>query len=99
MKVTTISNYRLVVWPRSVFYSMPDRRACEDMKTQIQRHVDNVDGVEIEHDELHRCSFCNLEWEVYTEHDEAYLPECKVGMPVCCQAAQAEWLNTQGDNS
>lgn len=58
------------------------KKALHEIEAQIHRHVD-VDYLIVRLDWESRCEFCD-------EPEKGSLDED--GMPVCCDAAQAEWL-------
>jgi len=60
-------------------------RDCEEMVSQIKRHVDNALYVSVEWDTLEVCSFCGYDWDTDKE----------TGEPFCCQKAIEEWQNTK----
>jgi hypothetical protein len=76
MKKTTRDNYRIEVYPKDpgdfgvCFISGIERsdselmRALEDIKSQIQRHVDGIGrhSVHIVHDRKDVCEWCGSEW-------------------------------------
>jgi hypothetical protein len=61
---------------------------CEEIASEIRRHVRNVAWIHIEHDTEEICSFCNYRWEVSTDDAD---PEFPKGCPLCCEAAISEW--------
>ena len=66
-------------------------RYCEDIKLDIERHVDGLGSVYVSVVENATCSFCGAKWETY---DEPNYPE---GFPVCCKKAQDEFNKEQDD--
>jgi len=54
------TNYRLVVYPDS--WRKDDSYACEELKKDIERHVDGFSNIEINSDTIHYCEFCKTEW-------------------------------------
>lgn len=61
---------------------------CEEIRSDIKRHVDNAGWIGVECDTQELCSYCERQWEV-EETDE--WPETPKGCPVCCQKAIDEW--------
>lgn len=68
---------------------------CEEIVSQINRHVDEVGYVEIESDEQETCSFCGHEWSV-SEDDKD--PDWPKGTPFCCQRAIDEFNENKNKN-
>lgn len=69
-------NWRVEVNPFSASYRLPaDRRDCEEIATQIKRHVDGVsrDGVSVISDTEKTCEFCGNQW---TEDSQIYNGGC-----------------------
>lgn len=84
-KVTTLSNFRVVVEPKTHIYGIALREStvkkdCEEIVEQIKRHVDNVHSVSLEYDTDITCSHCGYGWE--EEMD---------GEPLCCDKAVEEF--------
>ena len=76
---TRANNYRLTVTPYTRFMNDDQVQAlCRTMKEDIKRHVDDVQGVDIEYDEI--CVYCGFEPE----------PD-RFGEPACCNDAQNDW--------
>jgi ppGpp synthetase/RelA/SpoT-type nucleotidyltranferase len=98
MKVTTKTNFRVEVSPSLHGYfsfkktkeqiEKMERDACEEIASQIKRHVDDVEGVSVVCDTNHNCSHCGYNWEV-SENDKD--PEFPKGTPLCCEAAIKEF--------
>jgi hypothetical protein len=106
MKKTARSDFGLTVVP-STYVSEGFRRRgltneelavrCEEIKSDILRHADNVAGVRITFTSKEVCSFCGLEWCEITQenitgpaahfYDEHSIP----GEPGCCDEAIAEF--------
>jgi hypothetical protein len=59
------------------------KEICEEIKSDIKRHVDQVGSVYVDFDTVLSCSFCNCEWETDAN-----------GEPLCCDEAVDEWKNT-----
>jgi len=62
MKKTTRVNFRVVVYPR---FSPPVdnvERICEDIKSEIKRHVDYIGSVQVVSDPENVCAFCGSNW-------------------------------------
>jgi hypothetical protein len=95
MKLTIHSDWRVVVGAETPWFSEPRHEAmlilCDQIAKDIRRHIDGFSSVTTEYTTQNICSFCKSTWEVWTEQDEAKYPECKAGMPVCCEEAQKEW--------
>ena len=53
----------------------------EKISAQIKRHVDNIESVHLEWDDIERCVYCDYEWEEDPE----------TGEPYCCNKAVDEW--------
>lgn len=51
---------------------------CEEIVSQVKRHVDEVGWVGIECDEEQQCPFCGYNWESACDEN---------GEPGCCRAA------------
>lgn len=76
MKITKRENYRVVVEPRSSSWRQNEKdlaRDCEDIVSQIKRHVDDVDSVRVESDLNGYCEHCNSIW---TEASMTYNGGC-----------------------
>lgn len=76
----------LKILPNS--YSFRGKALVNELK-ELQYHIDKyVEGVSsylvVKYDEI--CSYCGYNWE----EDQA--PET-LGMPLCCDKAQDEWIN------
>ena len=70
------------------------RMLCEEIKEQIERHVDNVGSVYVICDTEEVCEFCGLGWEEADGLD----PDEPKGIPLCCNKAQEEWKkNSKGE--
>jgi len=81
-KKTTREDYRVVVWPE--FYAWrkdAGKSNCEDILTQIRRHVDGIKQSYIDFTEKTFCEFCGSNWEGDN--------------PVCCDKAWEEWNKPQ----
>ena len=77
-KKTSNENYRVVVEPRSRYFSRlqdheDDRRTCESILEQIRRHVDGVQDSYVLSDIVERCEHCDAVW---TEDDSDYNGGC-----------------------
>lgn len=66
--------------------------AARSIIQDIKRHVDDCDNIEYELKVCEYCSFCDREWQTFTEEDEKVDPEYIAGMPTCCEKAQEEWM-------
>lgn len=95
MKQTIYSDWRVVVYAETPWIGEPSHEnmmaECSRIKNDIKRHIDGFSSVTTDFTTQHICSFCKSTWEVWTEQDEASDPECKAGMPACCEKAQEEW--------
>lgn len=67
------------------------RDRCEEIASEIKRHVKNVGWINVEHDTDVKCSLCGREWE---ESLDDSVPDCPKGSPLCCEAAIKEWEET-----
>lgn len=85
MKRTKYDNIRVEVAVADPWFSTAktatererqEMRRCEDLKTEILRHCDNVENAVIAYTRTEVCEFCESQWEV----DDA-------GIPMCCQEA------------
>ena len=81
MKIIKQENFRVIVVPlsRFAFVFKPDRKDCEELKKDIEKHC-YFDSVEIRYDNNAFCSFCGNTWEVYDS-----------GLPCCCTKAKKEF--------
>jgi hypothetical protein len=91
-KVTVRENFRIEITFDEAYgmgcqtVSEEDAKSfLEDIKSQIERHVDGCGGrygpVSLLWDTTDRCAFCESEWECEPS-----------GQPMCCEEAQEEWL-------
>ena len=82
VKIITKENPRIIIKPN--YYPWENlgvvTALCDEIKRDVQRHVDGVSQVSVEWDSKTICSDCGLEWE----EDES-------GIPVCCKKAIQEW--------
>lgn len=88
-KIVT-SNYRVIIRPnvsRGFFrtkshdeYVEEQKELCQNIIKQIERHVDGVRDIFIDHDSSEECDLCGREWEVDKE-----------GIPTCCDDAIKEY--------
>lgn len=103
MKITTKTNFRVVITPRdlgelggcTLSDEMVSRNIeqdyqerCEEIAAQAIRHIDNVRHAAVEFDEDVACSHCCLPWHEQVEGDVSDYP---LGIPLCCEKAQKEW--------
>jgi hypothetical protein len=82
-KVVRNINYRVVVDPRhpawydfcrgDADYERHFKKTCENIVEQIKRHVDDVGFIEIKHDVVATCEYCERPW---TEDDPNYNQCC-----------------------
>ena len=91
------SNFRVIVYLPAAYnyqgrkedYILADgQKACEEVRSQIKRHVDNVQFTEAHWETHATCSYCGL------------TPDCNetTGMPQCCDKAQTiydKWAEKQ----
>jgi hypothetical protein len=82
--------------------SMSDRMASSDIEGDYRRRCDEIVQAlraqhpdlkaRVEFDTTETCSHCGLGWEVMTSEMAGEYPDWDepVGMPLCCEAAQAE---------
>lgn len=68
------------------------KERCDDIATDVKRHVDFAGDVVIEHDTESACSFCENSWEISADDTD---PEWPKGCPLCCQRAIDEWKAEQ----
>ena len=88
MKITSLINYRLIVYPDFYNWSQNLKRDAEDIKEQILRHVDDISRVEVNWDIEEKCSFCGFDWEVNDNpNDDIW----EMNEPVCCEQAREEF--------
>ena len=97
MKIKEETDWRVEVYPEAGYKGVVDKYDCEQIISEIKRHVDYVNQCYAVCDTTYRCSYCNYEWEEYTAEDEKADPESRAGMPACCEKAQDEWLKEQAD--
>lgn len=98
MKVVTKENFRVEITPKvngyidvvGVCYEEIARKDCEEIASQVNRHVDNIQYVEVKFDVKEYCSFCLNDWDVSLDNDN---PEWPKGMPLCCDKAINEFKN------
>jgi hypothetical protein len=92
MKKVFKTNYRVEVYPRvTTWGDVTDeirKDTCQEMISDIRRHIDNVNSVEIVHDTEEVCSHCHHDWDVSMDDND---PEYPRGMPLCCDKAINEW--------
>jgi hypothetical protein len=62
------------------------RRAAAEVAVNVKRHVDGIDGVDIEYDSV--CVFCGETWEVQKDNSDPGWPK---GKPLCCDEAVMAW--------
>lgn len=69
---------------------------CADMAATL-RQLPHVYSAVACWEEEHTCSYCNLIWEVTTQEDKDRHPDddTPVGMPVCCDKAVDEWIDSR----
>lgn len=96
-----------VVYPRplgdfSAFF-MSDSLASRDIEGDYERRCNEIVAVlseqqprlkaEVVCDTAELCSHCGLNWEVFTQEDAERYPDWDdpIGLPQCCDAAQAEF--------
>ena len=105
MKLAVRSNYRVVVnTPDWRYHGKDDDdthktmiRHSQEIEEQIKRHCSIViclDGgsTEVKWDTDYTCSYCGLTWEVVS------IPfDYGTGLPICCQAAQADYLDEENE--
>ena len=103
MKKKIKKNFRVVVEPEISPYTKDEileevtMDDCNEMKLQIERHIDNIDSVEVLWDTKEICSFCGYDWEIATESDCEGDDYIKVGMPLCCIKAQEEFIKLNNE--
>ena len=77
-------NYRVEVysdvWPQSSSHSI-HISALGDIKSSIERHVDDISDIRVEWDSKEICEFCGMEWKDAIDED---------GIPWCCDKAMKE---------
>lgn len=86
MKRTKVVNHRVVIIPSQILGLSLDEdmpMACEQIKDQVNRHVDGVGDVIIESDVVDECEHCGYAWE---------------DNPECCNAAIEEWDGGKNDD-
>ena len=103
MKITRKTNYRVEVTPygpgQSRWFSIGNpenderyaekmQRECERVASEIRRHVDDVQCVDVLYDTTDVCSHCGRDWDEQPDDSD---PEFPKGMPACCDAAISEW--------
>lgn len=90
MKKIIKENVRVEVTPKYYLrVSLKNNiRDCEDMVSQIKKHVDGVGFCEVVWDSIETCEFCGTEWEVNEDPND---PDVGLGEPLCCTKAQREW--------
>jgi hypothetical protein len=109
MKRIIREDFRVVVGPITPYGQLTDdqiaasmERQCRELQQQIERHVDGLGGVSVQWTTRAECSHCGFEWTELTEQDIRETPELidgdprdGVGLPFCCEQAQAEWRAAQ----
>lgn len=76
MKKTHQENFRVEVTPDNLWGIRNEqaiRQMCEDIKRDIQRHIDNIDGVRVVSDLCETCECCGSSW---TEKGTTYNGGC-----------------------
>jgi hypothetical protein len=63
-------------------------RNCQELVSQIKRHVDGIGYCDVVYDVNYYCEFCGMEWAVNTDYND---PDSAVGEPLCCHKASEEW--------
>lgn len=72
-------------------------RRCQEIVQMLRRQHPNVEATVV-CDSTETCSYCGGLWEVATEEDAAAYPDdphWAVGVPACCDNAQAEYFAAQ----
>lgn len=71
--------------------------ACEQIATEIRRHVDDWHRVDVIIPRADVCEFCYEPAEGLLVTEENATDEEPVGLPQCCEDAQAEfWAQAKG---
>ena len=77
------SDFHVIIWPKGYSWMKAnyenEEKACQEIKRQVKRHVDNVASVTVAHNSEWICEHCNRFWE-----------EDENGLPECCDKAQEE---------
>lgn len=71
-----ITEWRVEVFPETPWYTQTDKdwlRACEDIESQIKKHVDGVTHIRVRYDQENVCSYCKSSW---TEDSPSYNGGC-----------------------
>ena len=92
-KKSIIESANVVIDPDGRYMSEQQIKAlCDDIVSQVKRHVDGVAwcGTVINRKDI--CEFCGLEWEVNEDPDD---PDFGLGEPICCVMAQEEWKDNK----
>ncbi|WBP89478.1 hypothetical protein [Kitasatospora cathayae] len=68
------------------------QRRCEEIVRSLAKQQPGLTATVV-CDSLDECSHCGYEWEVFTQEDAARFPDWDdpIGLPQCCEAAQAEF--------
>ena len=106
MRKIVHTNHRIEVHVTTLNLAKPGPAGHDDMKLrldivarEIRRHVDGIERVTMHWETAAECSLCGRPWEVLSAEDVEQ-PGDAPGLPVCCEAAQAEWRAEQaGDPS
>jgi hypothetical protein len=64
-KLTQEQSYKVIVEPsfsRTVDSSKALRRRCEEIISDIKRHVDSIGNIYMEIEYSYTCSFCGRDW-------------------------------------
>lgn len=99
MKISRKENIRVEISPKIFnLISIPSPRLekmildnCHTMVSQIKRHIDHVDNVEVKYNVKEYCSFCGRDWDVCLDDND---PDWPKGTPLCCSKAIDEFKNT-----
>ena len=77
-------------------------RRCREIVQLLREQFGSGIKAEVTWDETETCSHCGYSWEQLTAEDIAQYPDVigpddVVGLPQCCEQAQAEWRAAQAE--
>ena len=72
---------------------------CNQIMSEVKRHVDDIYGVAVVYDSVKVCGFCEEPWDTALVAESDATDEEPFGWPICCDAAQDEWIDQNNDEA